>query len=183
MGSHRRWAWLLAVFAACTGCAALYAPLCQLDAYGVLSDCGEFAPPGLFLALSHGNAHHCAVTHPLREARCWPPVAPAAEQRPSWVSQIHAMASGMRHTCAVWGSRRILSCWGGIRGVNNTAPVNVTRGVRMLAKSDPDAEHVCFQRESNNDVSCFGRNDWAQLGLGRDAVESLVVASASLRAD
>jgi hypothetical protein len=161
---------------------------CALDRYGALVECGGLAPVGLYLALASGAQHHCAVTHPQRGVACWPPDAPAATSRPAWVSNVQALASGLAHSCAVWGPQKILSCWGSLRGLHGTgnasaAAVNVTRGVRMLAESSRDAEHVCFLRESNNDVSCFGNNAFQQLGLGEDGIASLVVAADALRAD
>jgi len=164
------------------------AAACAIDSYGALIECGDFAPAGQFLALASGAQHHCAVAHPERTVACWPPSEPAATQAPQWVADIRALASGLAHTCAVWGARNTLTCWGTLPGIRDAADasteaVDVTRGVRMLAESSSDAEHVCFLREANNDVSCFGSNAFQQLGLGEDGFASQVVAVSMLRAD
>jgi alpha-tubulin suppressor-like RCC1 family protein len=53
----------------------------------------------------------------------------------------------------------------------------------MLAKADTDARTVCFLRESNNDISCFGENSNGQLGLGADGSDADFVAPAAIRGD
>jgi len=163
------------------------AAACAMDSYGALVECGDFAPAGQFLALASGAQHHCAVAHPQRTVACWPPNL-AAAQAPQWVADVRALALGLAHTCAVWGARNMLTCWGALPGIRDAAAasteaVNVTRGVRMLAESSSDAEHVCFLREANNDVSCFGSSAFQQLGLGEDGLASQVVAVNMLRAD
>lgn len=149
---------------ACTGC--------TVDSYGILTaDCGDGTPTdSYFVTVASGKQHSCAVQHPLRNVSCWPPDHAAALYTPQFVRDVHALSSAAQYSCAVWGDKRQLTCWGTLVGRDkNLSAVdmvyNITRGVRMLAASSPSAQHTCFLRESNNDVSCFGENNKRQLGF------------------
>jgi hypothetical protein len=149
---------------------------CHVDHSGKLSECGLDAPnDGHFVIADAGENHFCAVRHPTLSVQCWPHSYISA---PTYLKDVHALTSGATHSCAIWGGDRQLTCWGKIASINGD--VNVTKGARMLSASDMDARHVCFLRESNNDISCFGENDRQQLGF---ETNGLSVSAKRLRAD
>jgi hypothetical protein len=194
--AHARLA-LLAMFLCADTAASLS---CSLDLFGQLTACDVGAHEGLhgaevalfplgpFVALANGEDHVCAVRHPPpHDVACWPPTAAVARLRPTWLRGVSAVSGGAAHACAIWGPRHTLTCWGSLRDGNNTETLgtarNISRGVRMLAKTDTGARTVCFLRESNNDISCFGDNNAQQLGLGLDGSDADFVGPAAIRGD
>lgn len=150
---------------------------CHLSVHGELVDCSggpEFsqtvtAETGFFQKLvTTGHEHACAIRHRTGRVVCWSTVASVGEKInvPDFVVNARSISLGMNHSCAIWGSKNTLTCWGSDPLITTVSPVNVSRGVRMLAAGHPGSRHTCFLRESTNDVSCFGSNKFGQLGLG-----------------
>lgn len=187
--------WMGHLYRACATLAAIqavHALTCSLDPFGEILGCTSADdspyPLGPFVAIANGADHFCAVPHRVpRPVECWPSEHITARERPTWIRDAIVVGGGARHACAIWGLRRTLTCWGSLRDRNGTetlgAARNISRGVRMLAKADTDARTVCFLRESNNDISCFGENSNEQLGLGVDGADADFVGPAAIRGD
>lgn len=155
---------------------------CRLSTYGELVDCvgAPYLPlEELFTIVSLGGSHGCGVRFGSGRVVCWDSIATnnslnythavsAAVNSPVWVKDVRALSLGVGHSCALWGARDTLTCWGGDVGISS--PVNVSHNVEMLAVGHPTSRHVCFLHMGGNDVACFGSNTFGQLGLGSAGV-------------
>jgi hypothetical protein len=180
------WVKVLCVSVLCYpfACAVTDLSKCSVDSFGHLQGCNtpQNLAYSMFSTAAVGANHICAIRLPLRDVLCWPEENQAA-RHPSFIRDATALSLGMDHSCAVWGVKKTLTCWG--EGVVEQAVVNVTQGVRMLAVGDPTSKHTCFLRESNNDISCIGDNNNGQLGLGDGTEKSwgFGFSVANVRAD
>ena len=98
----------------------------------------------------------------------------------SGIVENQLIATGARHTCALFGNRN-LWCWGrndfGQLGNGNReeslSPIEVSLGEGRSAKAiSAGREHTCVIR-NDGVLLCWGRNDFGQLGIGSDR-DSLV---------
>jgi hypothetical protein len=150
---------------------------CRLSTYGELVDCvgAPYLPLELFTIVSLGGSHGCGVRFGSGRVVCWDSIAAnnslnythtasAAVNSPVWVKDVRALSLGVGHSCALWGPRDTLTCWGGDVGLSS--PINVSHKVEMLAVGHPASRHVCFLRMGGPNVACFGSNTFGQLGLG-----------------
>ena len=123
-------------------------------------------------AVGTGWGSSCAVTA-ANEVQCWGNgfgTTPVAIPNSSDVTQI---AGGTTHTCALTNSGGVI-CWGsnlfgelgnGTR-TPSTVPVDVVglSGVVALAQSSPGATDFSCALLATDDVQCWGRNHFGQLG-------------------
>jgi hypothetical protein len=156
---------------------------CSLSVHGELLGCvgapttpmveSSYVPPLLFSVLEVGGVHACAIQYPSGGVLCWD-TSPTPNQpvqtragpadAPAFVTDARSLSLGAEHSCALWGVKNTLTCWGMDIGV--LSPSNVSHNVRMLAVGHPLSRHVCFLYVSKTDVSCIGQNNHGQLGLG-----------------
>jgi hypothetical protein len=132
---------------------------------------GDLGEPPLFSILEFGAVHACAVLYPSGRVLCWNTVPPSSGPRlqtavPGFITAVRALSLGVEHSCALWGARDTVTCWGMPGVIGQTAVVNVSHNIRMLAVGHPTARHVCFLYVSKMFVSCVGLNTHGQLGLG-----------------
>jgi len=160
---------------------------CSLSIHGELVGCvgvpstellsdSSYRVPSLFSVLEIGGAHACAIRYLSGRVLCWNTgvalpgdtgsgstnTGPA--DAPAYITDARAISLGLQHSCALWGVENRLTCWGSDIGLSS--PVDVSYNVRILAVGHPLSRHVCFLYVSMLDVSCVGRNDNGQLGLG-----------------
>jgi Tyrosine-protein kinase ephrin type A/B receptor-like/Regulator of chromosome condensation (RCC1) repeat len=167
---------------------------CHLSVHGELVDCvggPEFSQKvrpetGFFQKLATtGLQHACAIRHRTGRVACWSTVARVCEEInvPDFVIGATSLSLGMHHSCAIWGPKETLTCWGSDTMITSVSPVNVSQGVRMLAVGHPASRHTCFLRQSTNDVSCFGSNEFGQIGLGAAGADIGSVTAQKVRPD
>jgi hypothetical protein len=167
---------------------------CHLSVHGELVDC--IGGPGFSQTLSPetgffqklvttGNAHACAIRYRTGRVACWNTTESVGEETnvPDFVVNARSISLGMHHSCAIWGSKNTLTCWGSDPLITTVSPVNVSHGVRMLAVGHPGSRHTCFMRETPGDVSCFGSNTFGQLGLGTFGRDIVSVPAQKIRPD
>jgi len=150
-----------------------------------------------FASISAGQDHGCAVEVASRDAYCWgrnqdgqrgdgttstsmTPVAVAG----SSLLGFDVVTAGRQHTCAI-GTDANAYCWGlnnqGQLGDGTTAsryvPTLVSEDLafRQLAANDDNVDvrldHTCGVTDSD-EVYCWGRNNWGQLGRGTTGGQS-----------
>lgn len=152
---------------------------CEGVPVAIVSD-NSYAIPALFSVLEFGGRHACAIRYPTGQVLCWyhtgarddnalPVNTAGPADAPAYISEARALSLGALHSCAIWGVSNMLTCWGSDIGLSS--PVDVSRNVRMLAVGHPLSHHVCFLYVSMMDISCIGRNDKEQLGLGPDGFD------------
>ena len=140
--------------------------ICRVDTFGTLQSCNTPSQMeySAFSSVAQGADHTCAIRLPLRDVHCWPESHPAARHTPTFIRNATTLSLGKQHSCALWGVKKILTCWG--KDVVHKNVVNVTEGVHMLAVGSPTSRHTCFHRMENLAISCIGDNLKGQLGLG-----------------
>ena len=169
---------------------------CNLSVHGELVDCvgapkfSQRVSPetGFFQKLvTTGNLHVCAIRHRTGRVVCWSTVAGASVSEeinvPDFVIGARSISLGMHHSCAIWGPKETLTCWGSDKMFTSVSPVNVSQGARMIATGHPTSRHTCFLRQSTNDVSCFGSNEFGQIGLGTLGADIASVQAQKVRPD
>jgi len=127
------------------------------------------ASSGSWSKIAAGGAHTCAVATD-GAVWCWGAndagqlglsgigASQAAPERIDALAAIADVAAGERHTCAR-ATAGTLWCWGS--GVSQpTEPIAGATWLTIAA----GARHSCAAREGA--LSCWGDNDWGQLGVG-----------------
>jgi hypothetical protein len=167
---------------------------CSLSIHGELVGCTGVPPteflsnnmykvPSMFSVLELGGAHACAIRYLSGRVLCWTTGAmlqsdtgsdslnvgsdstnTGPADAPVYITDARALSLGLQHSCALWGVDNRLTCWG--FDIALSSPADVSYNVLMLAVGHPSSRHVCFLYVSMLDVSCIGRNEKGQLGLG-----------------
>ena len=157
--------------------------------------------PGVVTQMALGQSHTCVLLD-VGSVWCWganqhDQVGTQSEIIPGEVpfftgpsaevalgAQAVAITAGRYFVCATLADG-LLSCWGKIRGeddetnvvtkdVDYSRPV-VIEGANNIARADAGSRHVCYiDRESK--VSCFGMDDFGQVGDGPAVVEGVAVS-------
>ncbi|MBI3541694.1 MAG: hypothetical protein HY075_00245 [Deltaproteobacteria bacterium] len=112
-------------------------------------------------SLSVGEARSCAIGGDGRVA-CWGMIPSDALPRPTSLSSVSVVASGMWHDCALYGKPARLSCWGlDDEGQVSGAPAGI-KDVKAVAAG---YTHGCALTE-DSEVLCWGAADkpWSKNG-------------------
>jgi len=128
------------------------------------------------VGIAAAGDHTCAL-HPDGKVSCWGKLTYVSGDQAKPVplgalSDVHAIASGDAHDCAVHGASKSLSCWGdntfGQLGNKSTAaaknPVKVTLP-KATVEVRPGGYHTC-SRDSSGTAYCWGYGATGLMGDG-----------------